>query len=152
MLYVVGEERGGVGIKAANAFGLSWEMVIFGEPTELKLASGHKGGLDFSVAAKGIAYHSGYTEQGRNAIDILGDGLSALKIVGWPSNQEFGNTTINIGHIEGGVAANVIAPQALAALFIRVAVHHSERVKSLVRGNGGQSIPLPGGHFLLVCD
>lgn len=45
LLFVVGEERDGHGMKAANDLGLTWESVIFGEPTELKLATGHKGGL-----------------------------------------------------------------------------------------------------------
>jgi acetylornithine deacetylase len=34
LLYVVGEEKGGDGMRAANDLGLTWETVIFGEPTE----------------------------------------------------------------------------------------------------------------------
>lgn len=34
LLYVVGEENGGHGMRAANDLGLTWETVIFGEPTE----------------------------------------------------------------------------------------------------------------------
>ena len=132
MLYVVGEEKGGLGMQAANSLGLSWEAVIFGEPTELKLARGHKGGLAFNVTAKGMAGHSGYPEQGRNAIDILVDGLSALKAVALPSSEEFGNTTLNIGQIQGGVAANVIPGEASATVLVRVAVEDTDGIKSLV--------------------
>ena len=40
MLFVVGEEKDGIGMKKANNLGMEWDTVIFGEPTELKLASG----------------------------------------------------------------------------------------------------------------
>ena len=56
LLFVVGEENGGHGMIAANDMGLSWESGIFAEPTESKLAKGHKGQVAFEVIAKGIAW------------------------------------------------------------------------------------------------
>ena len=56
LLFVVGEENGGHGMLAANYMGLSWESGIFAEPTESKLAKGHKGQVAFEVIAKGIAW------------------------------------------------------------------------------------------------
>ncbi|KAL5603962.1 hypothetical protein FOVSG1_006712 [Fusarium oxysporum f. sp. vasinfectum] len=96
LLFVVGEETGGPGIRNANDLGLSWESVIFGEPTELKLARGHKGGLGFTITAKGKAGHSGYPETGSNAIDGLVRGLYALQKLKLPWSEEFGNTTLNV--------------------------------------------------------
>jgi acetylornithine deacetylase len=58
LLYVVGEEVGGDGMKKANDLGLKWESAIFGEPTELKLASGHKGIVSYDIKAKGKAVDS----------------------------------------------------------------------------------------------
>jgi acetylornithine deacetylase len=101
LLYVVGEEKGGTGMRAANDLGLSWETNIFGEPTELKLVRGHKGGLSLTVQAHGKAGHSGYPEKGRNAIDLLVQGLFALQKVELPGSEEFGNNVI------GGEAAQV---------------------------------------------
>ena len=132
MLFVVGEERDGHGMKAANNLGLSWESVIFGEPTELKLASGHKGGLAFTISAKGKAGHSGYPELGRNAIDILVHGLSALSRVVLPGSEKFGNTTFNVGQIEGGAAPNVIAESAVATVLVRVASNDLDEIKRLI--------------------
>ncbi|CAI4216019.1 unnamed protein product [Parascedosporium putredinis] len=43
LLFVVGEENGGHGMIAANDMGLTWESGIFAEPTENRLAKGHKG-------------------------------------------------------------------------------------------------------------
>lgn len=56
LLFVVGEENGGHGMIAANDMGLSWEAGVFSEPTESKLAKGHKGQLVFQVIAKGVAW------------------------------------------------------------------------------------------------
>lgn len=60
LLFVVGEETGGDGMIAVNKLDMEWETVIFGEPTELKLASGHIGILILAVTAHGKAGHSGY--------------------------------------------------------------------------------------------
>lgn len=121
ILVDVGEERGGDGIRAANDLGLAWEAVVFGEPTQLKLGRGHKGGLGFNVTAHGKAGHSGYPELGDNAIERLVSGLTALLGVRLPSSDAFGNTTLNIGTVHGGVAANVIPETATAAVSVRVA-------------------------------
>lgn len=56
LLFVVGEENGGHGMIAANDMGLSWEAGIFAEPTESKLAKGHKGQVAFEVIANGVAW------------------------------------------------------------------------------------------------
>jgi acetylornithine deacetylase len=56
LLFVVGEENGGHGMIAANDMGLVWESGIFAEPTESKLAKGHKGQVAFEVITKGVAW------------------------------------------------------------------------------------------------
>ncbi|KAF4949484.1 hypothetical protein FSARC_13468 [Fusarium sarcochroum] len=133
LLFVVGEERGGPGMRDANDLGLAWESVIFGEPTELKLARGHKGGLGFTIKASGKAGHSGYPEPGTNAIDSLVRGLTALQQVDLPWSDDFGNTTINVGKIEGGVAGNVIPANAFATGGVRVAAGTPDEIKDLIR-------------------
>lgn len=55
-LWVVGEEKGGPGMIAANDMGLTWEAGLFAEPTEGKVAKGHKGNLVFEVVATGKAW------------------------------------------------------------------------------------------------
>ncbi|ETS75460.1 hypothetical protein PFICI_12404 [Pestalotiopsis fici W106-1] len=133
LLFVVGEEKSGEGMRVANGLGLSWEAVVFGEPTELKLASGHKGGGVFTIKAKGKAGHSGYPEQGTNAIDLLIKGLAALQQLQLPWSDEFGNTTLNVGTIQGGVASNVIPQDASATVSSRVAAGSAEDLEKLVR-------------------
>jgi acetylornithine deacetylase len=121
LLFVVGEETGGDGMKKANDLGLKWDTVIFGEPTELKLASGHKGIAGLKIRAKGKAGHSGYPELGKNAIAMIVPALYELMKAELPWSEKYGNTTLNFGTIEGGVAANVIAEEAYAEVSIRIA-------------------------------
>ena len=110
-----------LGMKKANDLGLKWDTVIFGEPTELKLASGHKGIMSLDIKAKGKAGHSGYPQLGKNANAMLIPALHALQHLDLPYSEKYGNTTLNIGRIEGGVAANVIAENASAKISIRIA-------------------------------
>ncbi|KAK2042642.1 Zn-dependent exopeptidase [Colletotrichum somersetense] len=132
LLYVVGEESGGEGMRAANGLGLAWDAVIFGEPTENSLVRAHKGVLGFNITADGVAGHSGYPEYGRSAIDLLIGALERLLDVPLPSTEEFGNTTLNIGVIEGGIASNVIAESAAGRASIRAATEDLEGIKGIL--------------------
>lgn len=133
LLFVVGEEVSGDGMRKANELDLKWDTVIFGEPTELKLASGHKGNMGLELKAKGKAAHSGYPELGKSANNMLVPALYALQNVELPSSEMYGNTTLNIGRIEGGVAANVIAENASAIIAIRIADGTPAEVEKIVR-------------------
>ena len=47
--------------------------------------------------------------------------LAALEGMKLPWSQKYGNSTLNIGTVEGGVAANVVAENATASVGIRIA-------------------------------
>ena len=132
LLYVVGEEVGGDGMHAVNDLDMKWDTVIFGEPTELKLASGHKGRLAFSITAHGKAGHSGYPWLGKSANHMLISALAALQTMDLPSSEKYGNSTLNIGKINGGVAVNVIAETAVADIAIRLAASDLSLVKQSI--------------------
>lgn len=119
-------------MRRVNDFEIEWQTVIFGEPTELKLASGHKGILIFTLKAHGKAGHSGYPWIGQNANHMLVPALAALQKLELPSSTKFGNSTLNIGLVSGGVAANVIAEEAQAEISIRIAAGSPEIVKKLI--------------------
>lgn len=121
LLFVVGEEAGGDGMIKANDLDLTWDSCIFGEPTELKLASGHKGIISLSITAHGKAGHSGYPELGKSANAMLIPALAALLKAELPYSDKYGNTTLNIGKMAGGVAMNVIPEDASAQIAIRIA-------------------------------
>ncbi|KAL8836479.1 MAG: hypothetical protein Q9176_006252 [Flavoplaca citrina] len=133
LLYVVGEELGGDGMRAFNSIPHpAYETVIFGEPTDLKLASGHKGNLAFTVTAIGKGGHSGYPWLGENANSMLLPALLALDHLPLPNSKKYGNTTLNIGKMVGGEASNVIASSAYADIQVRIAGGEPEVSQSLI--------------------
>ena len=119
-------------MRKANDLNLKPTTVIFGEPTEGKLVSGHKGNLGLKIEAKGKSAHSGYPWLGRSANEVLIRALAALMELGpnLPRSDKYGVTTINFGHIEGGVAANVVAESASANIAIRIAAGTPESIKA----------------------
>lgn len=134
LLFVVGEEIGGDGMRAANALDLTWEAAIFGEPTEGKLAAGHKGLLGFTIQAQGKAAHSGYPWLGLSANDLMVPALAALEGLKGklPRSEKYGESTLNIGRIVGGVAANVVPETAEANLAVRIADGSAADVKKMI--------------------
>ena len=132
LLFVVGEETGGDGMRAANELNIKWESVIFGEPTELKLVTGHKGLIQFDIRAQGKAAHSGYPWLGENANSMIIPALAELLKTELPSSEKYGNSTLNIGLMEGGVAANVIPESANARLAVRIAEGSPEKTSKIV--------------------
>ncbi|KAI1842458.1 hypothetical protein JX266_011353 [Neoarthrinium moseri] len=99
---------------------------IFGEPTEGKLACGHKGFLGCTVRATGHAGHSGYPWLGKSATEVLMRGLVRVLDTDLGSTERLGNTTVNVGRIDGGVALNVIPEKAEARMAVRIAIGPQE--------------------------
>ncbi|KAJ3185375.1 hypothetical protein HDU85_001425 [Gaertneriomyces sp. JEL0708] len=120
LLYVVSEETDHKGMMIANKLDLQCRYLLVGEPTELRVARGHKGIIKANIVVKGKAGHSGYPERGRSAIQALVDILYQLQHANWPEDPVLGATTLNIGTINGGVAANVIPAHAAADISLRV--------------------------------
>jgi acetylornithine deacetylase len=135
LLFVVGEEKGGEGMKLfSDNLPTNFSAIVFGEPTEGKLASGHKGMMSFELSITGKAAHSGYPDLGLNANDILIEALTLLKELErtLPESKVLGKSTLNIGRIQGGVAANVVAAHAEAEMSIRIAAGSPDKVQALV--------------------
>jgi len=148
MLFVVGEEAGSIGARQANKIPNQSRYLINGEPTESKLALGSKGALRAILRARGRAAHSAYPEQGKSAINKLLDVLTDLRQVDWPRDEALGATTMNIGMIKGGVAANVIPPDAEAELMFRV-VTNNESLKRVIETVAGTRVEV---EYTFACD
>lgn len=118
-LFVVGEEVDNAGAVVANRT-VRAGHVILGEPTENKIAVGHKGLLRVRVKVRGTPCHSAYPEQGDSAVHRLLRGLHRVLLADFGRSEVLGPATVNVGEIEGGVAANVLAPHAAATVLIRV--------------------------------
>jgi acetylornithine deacetylase len=119
LLFVVGEETDSVGATVADRNPRGSRFLINGEPTENRLALGSKGALYLRLEAEGRAAHSAYPELGVSAIDRLLAALARLREVALPSDPTLGETTLNVGTLAGGRAANVIPDQARAEVMLR---------------------------------
>ena len=119
MLFVVGEERGSDGAKAANLGSEHCRFLINGEPTDSRLGAAHRGAFRVQLAARGRAAHSSYPEAGESAIEKLVDALVRLRGLELPTHPLLGRTHYTVGLISGGVAPNVIPPNATAEVMFR---------------------------------
>lgn len=141
LLFVVDEEMGSLGARAANAHPRARDCrwLIDGEPTDNKLARGSKGSLRLALVTHGVTAHSAYPEQGRSAIDALLDVLADVRRATWPADSLFGDTTVNIGVIAGGTRPNVVAGEARAELQIRLVTEPASVQAPLERAVAGRA-------------
>lgn len=121
----MGEESGQWGSKdfAAKHAG-DYEFAIVGEPTSLNIVYCTKGSLWATVNASGKAAHASLPECGDNAIMSLARSLDVLDrrlrdALRTFTHPVLGPTSLNIGTIRGGTAANIVPDHAEAQLDIR---------------------------------
>ena len=119
LLFVVGEERGSEGAKAANTIAPGSKFLVNGEPTDNTLASATRGVYRAKLRASGRAAHSSRPDLGESAIDKIVDALVALRSADWPDSADMGRTFFTTGLINGGVAPNVVSPSAEAEIMFR---------------------------------
>src|SRR5688572_3552837 len=141
LLYTIEEERSSTGAQTANEHPLAGkcEYLINGEPTDNELAIGSKGSFRLKIKTTGKAAHSAYPEHGDSAIEKLLDILDDVRHTKFPHDDFFGETTVNVGTIEGGVALNVVPPRAEAGLLIRLTTAREPietALENLLRGRG----------------
>lgn len=133
LLYTVEEETSSSGAREANNHPLAakCEFLVNGEPTDNDLAIGSKGTFRLKILTEGKAAHSAYPEMGESAIEKLLDILQDVLKTEFPNDDFFGETTVNIGTIEGGLALNVIPPRAEAGIAVRLTTPRAEIEKML---------------------
>ena len=133
LLFTVDEEMSSLGASVANSHDIAnrCRYLINGEPTDNLLAIGTKGSLRLRLETDGRSAHSAYPENGESAIEKMLDVLESLRHCEWPSSDFFGETTCNIGVIQGGTRPNVIPSAAEAVLQIRLATDAAS-VKAIV--------------------
>jgi len=115
------EEIGGYGmpvlLDSMQQMRVEPDFVIVGEPTQMKIVAGHKGGYEMRTEITGHAVHSCNPHTGVNAINIATRFISRLQEIATrfanaphidsPYDPPF--CTINVGTIEGGTARNATA-------------------------------------------
>jgi acetylornithine deacetylase len=120
LLFVVGEEAGSDGARAANRLSPTSRFLVNGEPTESKLASGAKGSQRVTLRFRGKAAHSAYPELGKSAIEPMLKLLPTITKLELPKDKILGKSTVNIGTIRAGTAGNIIPDLAEVELMFRL--------------------------------
>ena len=120
LLFVVGEEKGSPGARAANRLPATSKWLVNGEPTESKLASGGKGAQRVIVRVRGREAHSAYAHLGASALEPMLDLLPELRSLSLPEDPILGATTYNVGVLRAGTEANIVPGLAEAEIMIRL--------------------------------
>lgn len=155
LLFVVGEEKGSPGARAANRLPATSRFLVNGEPTESKLAAGCKGAQRVIVRVRGREAHSAYAHLGESALEAMLDLLPALRTIALPSDPILGETTYNIGVLRAGTEANIVPGLAEAEIMIRL-VGDIEPVKAAFTEWAGDRAELvwgshiPAQHFQTI--
>jgi acetylornithine deacetylase len=121
-LGVVGEETDSAGASAALDLAdrlRELRVLINGEPTDLKLATGQRGAQHLCLHCAGRAAHSGSPELGHDATWPLLDWLQRLREQPRPVDAALGPEVWNLGLLRAGEALNSVPASAEARLMAR---------------------------------
>jgi len=147
LLLVVGEELRSDGARAAASLPATSRWLVNGEPTESKLVSASKGSLRVVLRTRGQEAHSAYPELGRSAVEAMVALLADLRTLDLPTDRLLGDTTMNVGTIRGGSAANVFAGECEVEAMIRL-VGDAQQVKDRITQLVGDRAELEWGSHI----
>jgi acetylornithine deacetylase len=105
-------------------------VALIGEPSRMKVITGHKGGTGYHVHVKGYEVHSSLLPEGVSAI------MEGARLIQWVNDRNAAIqavapgpiagmfrppfTTLHVGMIEGGTAHNITAADCRFAVEMRV--------------------------------
>lgn len=113
----------GIGTRTALDDGLRADCAINGEPTDLALLIAHAGVTQLQVIFSGTSAHVSQREQGHNAITDLARAIADLdeSALRFEADERFpGLPTLNVGRVEGGTLASMLAAEAAAWIDVRL--------------------------------
>ena len=118
LLLLHGEETGSFGAKEFRELpGAS--LVIVGEPTSNCMVKASKGTKAFAVTITGKSFHSGYPENGDNAVDRFIDFATALRKKEFAVDPILGKTSFNIGKLVSDNPQNIISDKVSCRVYFR---------------------------------
>lgn len=126
LLTAVGDEEveGEFGIKHLLREGISADVAVNCEPTDLAVELGNRGVLWVDVVVKGKSSHAGRPHLGENAIHLAADLIQGIKAMVFEEYRhdhfEVPVGSISVVHIDGGVRANVIPDRCAFAIDRRL--------------------------------
>lgn len=122
-------------------------LCIVGEPTEMQVATGHKGKIGARAFCKGREGHSALAPLAFNAIHLACDFIAALRreqdrLAGEGNRDpdyDIPYTTVHVGKINGGVALNIVPNLCQLDFEIRnVAADNAEHILNGLRAEAAR--------------
>lgn len=125
------EERGCRGIRdmlpGVAALGWKPDLCIVGEPTSMRIATGHKGKAAYEAVCHGTAGHSALAPRHVNALHLAAEFIGALRRIqdGYARDgaRDMGYdipfSTVHAGRMEGGRALNIVPDHARIEFELR---------------------------------
>lgn len=145
LLLLAGEETGSFGAKAFRKIKTDAQWVVVGEPTDNCMATAAKGTKSYEVTFKGKAFHSGYPEYGRSAIEMFNDFMNALRSIRFPYDEILGETTFNIGKLVSDNPQNILSPELTCRVYFRTTFESDEIVCNVMKNIAGEDAKLRFG-------
>ena len=122
--HTVLEEQGGLGMKVLLESGdVEPAWVVIGEATHGDVCIGHRGRAELEIVIRGRAGHASEPSRARNALDLVGDALGAVRDLeaDQPSDSLLGGSTAVATMIDvAPETRNVIPDQVVIAVDWRV--------------------------------
>ena len=140
LLLLSGEETGSFGAKAFSRGGFSAPYLVIGEPTDNCMVSASKGTRSFDLRFTGKAFHSGYPECGRSAVEMFVDFMNRLHAEAFPPDAELGETTFNVGQLRSDNPQNILSPSLECRLYFRTTFASMERVDAFMAACAGPEL------------
>lgn len=167
---VPGEEDGGQGTLAAIRAGVTGDMAVITEPSNLDIVVAHAGAITFRLAVPGRAAHASQRREGVSALDNLYVVLRALEadetarnaaetdplmtvlglpyptIVGKVSGGEWASTVLDRVVAEGRYGVRLGQSPAAAAADLRAAIDAANASDPFLRDHPA-TVEIVGGQF-----
>jgi acetylornithine deacetylase len=102
-------------------------MCIVGEPTELRVATGHKGKTGMRATCRGAEAHSALAPTGLNALHLAADLMAVIRAEQArlaaeglsDGDYDVPYSTLHVGRLNGGVALNIVPNLAVMDFELR---------------------------------
>jgi acetylornithine deacetylase/succinyl-diaminopimelate desuccinylase family protein len=123
LLAIPGHFEGGVGTRHALNQGLTADMAVVCEPSELKISIAQMGACYLRITTIGRQAHTSAKDRGINAIEKMMkviDGLHKLELTYEPHSLINREPILNIGTIEGGTKHNHVPDRCSITIDYRI--------------------------------
>lgn len=139
LLLLHGEETGSFGAKEFRNLP-GGNLVVVGEPTDNRMVKASKGTKAFAVTVTGKSFHSGYPENGDNAIDRFIDFATAVRKKEFPVDPVLGATTFNIGKLTSDNPQNIISDKVCCRVYFRTTFASDKAVCDFMASQASDNI------------